>query len=119
MARCYEYAMELYNKKRYEEAGNILLVLIFLNPKVSAFWVGLGFSEEMKEVYQSALLSYLMALEVNPEDLKPALYAASMHLRLKEKEKAKFLLDQAIEQAGNDPKYAEVRTRALHMKEGI
>lgn len=119
MMRCYTYASELLTAKQPKEAGDIFLVLTFFNFRIAAFWVGLGIAEENRNEYQSALIAYLMALEVHPDDLDPALFGASVLVQLHEKDKALLLLDQALEQAANDKKYDIFRSKVIDIKQRI
>jgi tetratricopeptide (TPR) repeat protein len=112
MLRAYECGSHLYHKQRYSEAGNVFLVLTFLNPLIASFWIGLGMSEEKTSAHQSAGLAYLVALEMNPEDLEPAFDAVRCFLTASEHETAHNILQQVIEEAGTGKKYAKARDQA-------
>jgi hypothetical protein len=120
MMHAYDHASKLYEEQLYTQAGNILLTLITLKPKVPSFWIGFGLTEEMSSLYPSAGISYLMALRNDPERLELALQSARCFFEVMENELAKEILHTAIEQAGSEPQFASIKEQAKRMlKEGV
>lgn len=115
----YEYGSEFFKKEAYEEASNIYLFLTLLNPLIASFWVGLGMAEEMKQEYDAASLAYLMALDVNGEDLQPAIYCAQCLVKSGQPEKAKQFLEYALKEAEEAPLQSEFKKQAIQLQRTI
>lgn len=95
----YQLSEELYQKKNYQSAADIFLLICILNPYVSSFWIGLGMANEMLGENESALHSYLTALEIDEQNLSPALYAISCLIKLNRKDKAKELISFTLKKS--------------------
>lgn len=119
LLQSYSFAVELQKKEHYHEAENIFFALTFLNPGISSFWIGLGFVSEILKNHQSAAFAYLMALEVDQEDLAPAIPCAQCLHACHEYEKASFVLDQVIEKAGNEKKFFNIKNQASSLKKEL
>lgn len=115
LLRAYEYGSDVFRQQRYEQSGNVFIVLCFLNPFVASFWIGLAMSEELLSSFHSAGLAYLMALEVNPDDLEPALHSARCFFSAVEDAIAQSVLYQVIEEAGKAKRDVKIREEAHAM----
>jgi type III secretion system low calcium response chaperone LcrH/SycD len=95
----YGIGFESFNKKNYEEASNIFLLLTILYPTFSLFWIALARASELLERFEEASIAYSMALELDPDDPLPAIDAVRCLLKMNKKEKAANLLDSVIEKS--------------------
>lgn len=103
MLLCYQEGRKKYDHHAYREASDVFLVLCQLNPKVSAFWVAFGSAEEKCGDSESASRAYILAAELDSESLTAYVQAAKCLLELKRVEKARALLELALERAVENP----------------
>lgn len=111
----YRYGKDVYQKRHHEEAADVFLFLTALNPLVAPFWVSLGVAEEVNQRFDAAIMAYLMALDLDLENLTPALSVARCFQALHKPEQARVVLHEAIEQADNEAKHQEFKERALQL----
>jgi hypothetical protein len=116
MVLFHECGSQFFERQEFENAADVFLVLTFFNALVPIFWASLGMAESKREDFEAAGLSYLMAAEIDEENLTWALSAAECYLKAGNAEIGHRILDIIIEAAGNDPKYAQVKASAHSQK---
>ncbi|QLH35265.1 MAG: hypothetical protein HWD61_03185 [Parachlamydiaceae bacterium] len=87
-----------------------------MNSLIPSVWVALGRAEEYNKQYESALLAYLMALELNSEDLNPLLDCLRCLKQLKRLDEANLLIDKALEYLKQHPELEEYKNQILLQK---
>lgn len=92
----FDEAQNSFGHHHYQQATNIFILLIHLNPLVSAFWAGLGACQEKLGDFQEAIFAYLFAAEFDEHSLASYLHAAKCYLMLKQHDEAKNILEKAI-----------------------
>lgn len=116
MVAFHEYGSQFLKSKEIERSADVFLVLTFLNPFVPSFWVGLGMAEEMKQDYDAAALSFIMAAEMHGEGYSWAIKAAECLVKAGKKEQARKILDTVIDETGKAPQYMREKESAVRMK---
>lgn len=117
MAKFYKAAYNLFEKKLYVDAANAFLFLVTLNPNNYEYWLGLGMNTQMCHEYESAIDAYEMAAICDIESPVPYFYLAKCLFAIHDRESALQALDLAIENASNNPEYAELKDQAIKAKE--
>ncbi len=112
----FEHGSEFFERQEYESAADIFLLLTFFNGVVAPFWISLGLAEERKQDFNAAGIAFLMASEVQEEDMSWALRAADCYMKAKNENQAEKILDIIIDEAGHDPKHIAVKQAAQEMK---
>lgn len=113
MAKFYGAAHRLFDHRRYEDAGNAFLFLVTLNPFVHDYWLGLGMCAQMTGDHDSAVDAYEMAAICQLDSPVPYFYLAKTLFAMHERESALQALALAIEYAGDQPQFYELRQQAI------
>jgi type III secretion system low calcium response chaperone LcrH/SycD len=116
MAKFYKAAYQLFEYKRYEEAGNAFLFLATLNPHIHDYWLGLGMATQMCQDYEAAIDAYELAALCNISNPVPYFYLAKCLFAIHDRESALQALDLAIETAGEADEYMELKKQAQEAK---
>ncbi len=103
MAQFYQIGIDQLHGNCTEEASAIFLLLTTLNPKVSSFWLALGLAEEKRGEMEEATKGYLLAGELDKNNIRPYVYAAECLIALRHAEQAKEVLKRALERSENNP----------------
>lgn len=114
--RISDMAASYYEKKEYENARDLYLLLTTLRPNESDFWFGLGSTEQMSGHYESAVMAYTMAGDLYPDNPMIYLYSANCLRLLNRKTEAIAILDAIIEGLGAENVFIEVTDRAEELK---
>lgn len=99
----YNVGSNLYQSGSYQEACSIFTLLTQLNPKVAQFWMALGIIQEKLDQHESAVYAYLLSAELDEASLTCYLQAAKCLLLLDQSEKAKKMLQHALERINENP----------------
>lgn len=99
MAEVYEIAKSLHHERRYDEAINVYLYLIYLNPYVAWFWQGLGRSWKAALEFVSACYAFSVAINCEPLSLELYRDAVNCYLDMNEYTSADLLLQHGIDHA--------------------
>ena len=111
-----DLAVSYYEKKEYDNARDLYLLLTTLRPDESDFWFGLGSTEQMSGHYDSAVMAYTMAGDLYPDNPMIYLYSANCLRLLDRKTEAIAVLDALIEGLGSENVFIEVTDRAEELK---
>lgn len=112
MSKFYKAAYLLFEHKRYKDAGNAFLFLATLNPYNHDYWLGLGMSLQMDQDYEAAIDAYELSAICNMESPVPYFYLAKCLFAIHDRQSALQALDLAIETAGENVDYSELRSQA-------
>lgn len=72
----YSLGFSLYERADYEQAKTIFQRLVLAKPHEKKFWMALGASSQMLELYEDALTAWAMASFLQDEDPFPHFHAA-------------------------------------------
>lgn len=113
MAKFYGAAHRLFDHQRYEDAGKAFLFLVTLNPFVHDYWLGVGMCAQMTGDHESAVDAYEMAAICQLDSPVPYFYLAKCLFSMHERDSAMQALALAIEYAGDQPEFYELRQQAI------
>lgn len=113
MAKFYEAAYKLFEHRNYSDAANAFLFLITLNSYNHDYWLGLGMSTQLLGDYEAAIDAYEMAAICKLESPVPYFYLAKCLFAIHDRESAIQALDLAIEYAGENLEFKELKTQAM------
>ena len=99
MLALYEIAVKLSADKRHDEAVAAFTFITTLNPRVAPFWIGLGVAQSYQQDLESALKSYLKAIEVEPENVDGYMYVVKFHLDRNDAENAMAIVEEGRQRA--------------------
>lgn len=104
MTKLFHAAWELVNKDTNSSAPIAFGALVTLNPNIGLFWRGLGESFEEVGKLDKALSSYIMAMQVDPYNIKGYLRAATIAKFQKKQEIVDEIINLARQwlKKGND-----------------
>ena len=112
MAKFYGAAYQLFEHKRYQDAANAFLFLATLNPHNYEYWLGLGMASQLGHNYEAAIDAYELAAIINIENPVAYFYLAKCLFAIHDRESALQALEIAIEMAGDDPDFNELKNQA-------
>ncbi len=113
MAKFYSAAYHILENKKYEDASNAFLFLTTLSPNCYDYWMGLGIATQLGGHYEEAVDAYEMGAILEPENPVPYFYLAKCFFAIHEKDHALEALDMAIEYAGEDDQFFDLKQEAL------
>jgi type III secretion system low calcium response chaperone LcrH/SycD len=112
MEKFYQVAKKWFEQGNYTNSHDLFTFLSSINPWVSAFWIGLGLSNERLKHWDRAALAHIAALQANPDDLTPILQAAYCLNQMGRGRDARQLLERALEETREHPSQATFRQQA-------
>ena len=113
MAKFYKAAYQLFEHESYKDAANAFLFLVTLNSYNHDYWLGLGMSTQMLGDYEAAIDAYEMAAICKLESPVPYFYLAKCLFAVHDRESSLKALDLAIEYAGDDFEFIELKDQAI------
>ncbi|MCB1111845.1 MAG: SycD/LcrH family type III secretion system chaperone [Chlamydiales bacterium] len=117
MKSFYEAAQRLYDHQFYTDAANAFLFLVTLNPYNHDYWLGLGKSTQMTSDFEAAIDAYEIAMHLNVDSPVPYFYLAKCFFAMHDPENALTALDLALEYAGDNKEYADLKIQAMAARE--
>lgn len=112
MDKFYGVAYNLFQQQKYEEASDAFIFLTTLNPRVHSYWLGLGMSEQLNHEYDNALMAYSMASLLDSQNPIPHYHSAACYHELKDSRSALASLEFAIQIAGDQSTYSNLKSAA-------
>ncbi len=100
--KIYQFACDLYDEKRDEDASDVFLLLTTLRPDGLAFWKGLAFSSQRKSDFAAALIAYEYALALDPTHAELYPYYLRTLCELDRKEQALIVLKELMDRDFDD-----------------
>lgn len=88
----YKLGKALLERKCFTEASPIFLFMVYLNPKVPEYWMGIGIALYSTQKYQEALAFLKIAAVLQPEKVASLVYTTLCQMKLKNYEEAKAVL---------------------------
>jgi type III secretion system low calcium response chaperone LcrH/SycD len=116
MQEFYEAAYHLFNKGRFEDAGNAFLFLVTLDPHNFEYWLGLGASAQMMDHIDEAIDAYEMAAYYRIESPLPYFYLARCFYLKRDYISALEALHLAIEYSDDFEEFADLKKQALEIR---
>lgn len=115
LERYYGIANRLLEERQWENSRDAFLFLLFMNPCVHNFWIGLGVAEQSQQHFEQALLAYLMAETTDPND--PVVHANSFqcHLALGNRKAAMQSFQMALDCCDSSPGGEEFKTKIIDL----
>ena len=89
MLLIYDYASELYEDKKYQDASDILYLLIILNPINFYFWQAFGIASLKIDDLPAASAAFETAIALDPSQPDPYLYLQEVLIKQREMDAAK------------------------------
>ena len=105
LVRFYQEAIQKYQDNSHEQAEDVLLLLTYLNPLISSFWVALGTVQIKKQDFESAAYSHTLGAELADEHFSSYLLAAECLLQLQYHHKAQQILERAKNRLEESPQF--------------
>lgn len=102
LADYYRVAAQLLEEKNWKDASDAFLFLIFLNPFFYEFWLGIGIAQQAQHLYDKALIAYIMAESIEPQNPIPQANRFQCHFALGEYEQAERSWHKAMENCRHD-----------------
>jgi tetratricopeptide (TPR) repeat protein len=90
----YKLGRALLEKKCFNEASPIFLFMVYLNPKVPDYWLGIGIALYSSQKYQEALAFLKIAVILQPEKAAALIYTTLSHMKLRDHNAAKKSLEE-------------------------
>lgn len=112
MAKFYRAAYRLFESKRYAEAADAFLFLVALDAHNHDYWLGLGMATQLCGDYEAAIDAYEMAAITDVESPVPYFYLAKCLFAIHDRDSALQALDLALEHAGDQEQYDELKQQA-------
>lgn len=119
MAKFYQAAHLLFEKKCYQEASHAFLFLATLNPHCHDYWLGLGMTTQLCHHYEEAIDAYELAALCDITSPVSYFYLAKCLFAIHDRENAVQALDLAIEMAADSEEYAELKQKAEAAKDAL
>lgn len=113
MSKFYAASYKLFEHQKYKDAANAFLFLITLNSYNHDYWLGLGMSTQLLQDYEAAIDAYEMAAICKLESPVPYFYLAKCLFAIHDRESSIQALDLAIEYAGDDFEFMELKNQAI------
>lgn len=117
MAKFYQAAYYLFQKKRYKQASDAFLFLATFNPHCQDYWLGLGMATQLLQEYEGAIDAYELAALCDLSNPTPYFYLAKCLFSIHDRESALQALDLAIETASQSENYEELKQQAKQARE--
>ncbi len=112
----YKAAKYIYEHQHYLEAASSFAVLTLVNPNHHDFWEGLGNSEYFCNNYEAALMSYAMAIQVNPENPMYHMYSARCYEKISDFSNAINALDLCLMVIKQKPEFEKWQQKVIEYK---
>jgi type III secretion system low calcium response chaperone LcrH/SycD len=119
MEALYAVAYNVYQSGKYQDAVKIFGLLSVLDPTDYRFVFGGASCMQMLGEYMMAGMYYQMAGGLDTANPAPMLHSAECFLALKDRDGAKFALEQALERAGDKAEFTPIKKRAEVMLENL
>lgn len=115
MEGLYSMAFNLINERKFNRAEPILTFLCAQDQYQARYFIGLGICRQELGHYKRAAKAYAGAGLLDIENPIPALRAAECYFKLGKWKEARSGFEAALHWAGEQGRYADVRTRARLM----
>lgn len=107
----YGQAYRLYNTGNYREAMSLFRLLLLLNVTEPKYAMGLASSMHMMKHYEPATQMYAICAILDPNNPVPHYHASDCWVKIGDPASALISLELAVERAGDDPQYKQMKDR--------
>lgn len=118
MEHLYADGYRLFQSGNYEDAKQIFLFLMKLNPSESKYAYGVGSCFQKQEEWQYAINAYMACMVADLSSPLPLFHVADCLLRLNSPSEALIVLKSAVDLA-NKPEHSALKQRAEMMIESL
>lgn len=94
LSKCFEVGKHLFQNHRFEEAGDVFEMLVFLNPKFTTAWLDLGLSLHEQGKLREALKAYAATYFLDSKPLYARMKSIEVYLALQQKNDAMAEFDE-------------------------
>lgn len=108
----YATAFNHFKVGRAEKAEQLMSFLCLFEPRTAKYWTGLGAVRMSRKNYDGAIYAYGMAAHTDINAPRPPFRIAEAFMAQGNKNGAREALELAIENAGDDEKFGDIRERA-------
>lgn len=115
----YAVGYNLYTAGKYADAMRMFSVLCLLAPMEYRYIFGTASCFQMVGEYLMASIYFQLAGGLNPDDPAPMMHTAECLLSLKDKDGARFALEQALQRAGDNRQHGALRQKAEVLLENL
>ncbi len=115
----YVVGYNLYSAGKYADAMRMFSVLCLLAPTEYRYIFGAASCFQMVGEFLMASIYFQLAGGLNLDDPAPMMHTAECLLSLKDKDGARFALEQAISRAGDQPQYGAFKQKAEVILENL
>lgn len=119
MEGLYAEGYEFYQKDHFTEALAPFRMLVYLNPFVIKYWMGLGATLQLVERYENALKCYSVAAMLDCNDPYPHFHAYECYMGLHNEEEAEKALRLAYKRAKQHPTYGPLRATIEQLRQPV
>lgn len=119
MAKSYKTALQFFQEGRFQDAGDAFLFLCYLDPSKYEYWLGLGMATQMNHNYEGAIDAYELAAICDINSPVPYFYLAKCLFAIHDHESSLQALELAIESAGDDEEFAELKEQAIKARDTL
>lgn len=119
MDQYFDYAIELVEEKRADDASDILYLLCHLAPENATYWLTYGYLQHERKDYDSAFLSYEAAIELEPGLVEAYIMRAHLALEEGEPDVAQETLDLLKERCNQDMFTQEEKEELKELEEHL
>lgn len=115
----YAVGYNLYSAGKYADAMRMFSVLCLMAPTEYRYIFGAASCFQMVGEFLMASIYFQLAGGLNLDDPAPMMHTAECLLSMKDKDGAKFALEQALTRAGTQPQYDAFKQKAEVMLENL
>ncbi len=94
LSKCFEVGKYLFKDQRYEDAGDIFEMLVFLNPRFTSAWLDLGLALHEQGKLNEALKAYAATYFLDSKPLYARMKSIEAYLALQQKSDAMAEFDE-------------------------
>jgi type III secretion system low calcium response chaperone LcrH/SycD len=116
MSTFFHAANTIFKEQRYQEAAEAFLFLAMLDQGRHEYWLGLGMATQMCHQYEAAIDAYEIAALCDITSPVAYFYLGKCLFAVHDRENALRALDLAIENAGEEERFVELKNQAIEAK---
>lgn len=109
----YGQAYRLYNTGQYMDASHLFRLLMILDATEPKYYIGLAACLHMLKDFSNAAQVYITCSVIDPTSPVPFFHASDCYIQLRDRPSAIFMLEMAVQRAGEKPEYQVLKERAL------
>ncbi|NGX54896.1 MAG: Chaperone protein IpgC [Chlamydiae bacterium] len=115
----YKTGYNLYQSAEFKKAGGVFSYLTMLNPYEYKYWMGLGLAKQSEHFFEEAIVAYIVAESVDPEEPLPHFSLAQCYYALQLFDETKDHLNKAVKVAKMTPEDQEIKRKATILLQNL